>query len=108
MTREPTKREKDLIARSTAIGAAIRALDMEWPTQRREELGMTEQGRAMVWIYEHDRTALVGAQAIIDAMQVDAESFRSLYALAAIDLPAFQKLGEQAQAIVNQKAQVAA
>ncbi|MGV8950098.1 MAG: hypothetical protein ACOH2M_03270 [Cypionkella sp.] len=108
MTRQQTKREKDLTARSTAIGAAIRALDMEWPAQRREELGMTEQGRALVWIYEHDRKALLGAQAILDAMMADAESFRSLYALAAIDLTAFQELGEKAQAIVNQKAQVAA
>lgn len=97
MTRKLSAREKDLAARSTAIDAAINALDMEWPAARREELSMNEQGRAMVWIFEQDHKALVGAKAIIDAMLVDADGFGTLFTLAARDMKAFKAIVVLAQ-----------
>lgn len=111
MSRAFTPREKDLMARSTAIEAAIQALDIEWPLPRREELAMTEQGRAMVWIYERDRQALAGAKAIIDALFTDADGFAVLFQLAATKKWAFDScvlLAKQELAAKDQPAEVAA
>jgi len=87
-----TPREEDLLGRAAAVEKAIHTLDLDWPASRIEELSMTEQGRALVSIYRHDRQKLVDTKLILDAMMVDADGYATIFRLAATRKWAFDSV----------------
>lgn len=89
---EPTKREKGLLDMKSAIAAAARGLDVEWPLSMLNDPMTRADRQQLCRTYRYDLSRLQQAAQVIDSILINADGFAVLFELAARKPDDFQAL----------------